>query len=171
MLFLLLFLLWLLFILTCPTCCMSPLLYGKSVDTWNIISLETREKRPELSSILGSWRPPKRASSLVKGHVPTHPFPEASPDPNQTLDLAQGRGGTFASRTCLWTRCGWTCRQFVRTSHPARHWIWKKNVTNRWYTGLEMATATVTNATKMLRLATWNFQAVAKLPTSSKLTT
>ena len=24
-------------------------------------------------------------SSLVTGHVPTHPFPVASPDPNQTL--------------------------------------------------------------------------------------
>ena len=33
------------------------------------------------------------------GHVPTHPFPEASPDPNltliQTLDLSQGRVGMW----------------------------------------------------------------------------
>ena len=32
------------------------------------------------------------------GHIPTHPFPEASPDPNlaltQTLNLTQGRVGT-----------------------------------------------------------------------------
>ena len=38
-------------------------------------------------------------SSLFTGHVPTHPFPEASPDPNltltQTLDLTQGRVGTW----------------------------------------------------------------------------
>ena len=38
-------------------------------------------------------------STLVTGHVPTHPFPEASPDPNltltQTLDLIQGRVGTW----------------------------------------------------------------------------
>ena len=38
-------------------------------------------------------------SSLFMGHIPTHPFPEASPDPNptltQTLDLTQGRGGTW----------------------------------------------------------------------------
>ena len=33
------------------------------------------------------------------GHVPIHPFPEAGPDPNptltQTLDLTQGRVGTW----------------------------------------------------------------------------
>ena len=38
-------------------------------------------------------------SSLVTGHVPTHPSPEASPEPNQTLtqtlDLTQGRGGAW----------------------------------------------------------------------------
>ena len=37
-------------------------------------------------------------SSLVTGHVPTHSFPEAIPDPNptltQNLDLTQGRVGT-----------------------------------------------------------------------------
>ena len=37
-------------------------------------------------------------SSLDMDHVPTHPFPEASPDPNptltQTLDLTQERVGT-----------------------------------------------------------------------------
>ena len=36
---------------------------------------------------------------LFMGHVPTHPFPDASPDPNltltQTLDLTQGRVGTW----------------------------------------------------------------------------
>ena len=36
---------------------------------------------------------------MVPGHVPTHPFPEASPDTNptltQTLDLIQGRVGTW----------------------------------------------------------------------------
>ena len=35
----------------------------------------------------------------VYGHVPTHPSPEACPDPNptftQTLDLTQGRVGTW----------------------------------------------------------------------------
>ena len=40
-----------------------------------------------------------RGSSLVTGHVPTHPSPEASPDPNptltQTLDLTQGRVSTW----------------------------------------------------------------------------
>ena len=36
------------------------------------------------------------------------------------------------------------------------------------YAGLEMATNTVANATKMVRLATKSFQAVAKLVTSSK---
>ena len=40
-----------------------------------------------------------------------------------------------------------------------------------WTTGLEMATDTVANATKMVHLATRSFQAVAKLATSSKLTT
>ena len=38
-------------------------------------------------------------SCLVMGHVPTHPFPVASPDPNptltQTVDLSQGRVGTW----------------------------------------------------------------------------
>ena len=38
-------------------------------------------------------------SSLVTGHIPTHPFLVASPDPNpaltQTLDLSQGRVGTW----------------------------------------------------------------------------
>ena len=38
-------------------------------------------------------------SSLATGHVPTHSFPVASPDPNptltQNLDLAQGRVGTW----------------------------------------------------------------------------
>ena len=33
------------------------------------------------------------------GHVPTHPYPEAIPNPNlsliQTLDLTQGRVGTW----------------------------------------------------------------------------
>ena len=38
-------------------------------------------------------------------------------------------------------------------------------------TGLEMVTDTVTNATKRIQLATRSFQAVAKLVTSSKLTT
>ena len=40
-------------------------------------------------------------SSLFTVHVPTHPFPEASPDTNptltQTLDLTQGRVGTWAA--------------------------------------------------------------------------
>ena len=42
---------------------------------------------------------PWDGSSLVTGHVPTHPFPEASADLNltltQTLDLTQGRVGTW----------------------------------------------------------------------------
>ena len=37
----------------------------------------------------------RSGSSLVTGHVPTHPFPEASPDPYQTLDLTRGRVGTW----------------------------------------------------------------------------
>ena len=36
--------------------------------------------------------------SLITGHVPTNPFPDACPGPNptltQTLDLTQGRVGT-----------------------------------------------------------------------------
>ena len=40
-----------------------------------------------------------KGSSLVTGHVPTHPFPDTCPDPNptltQTLDLTQRRGGTW----------------------------------------------------------------------------
>ena len=41
----------------------------------------------------------KGGSSLVTGHVPTHPSPEASPDLHltitQTLDLTQGRVGMW----------------------------------------------------------------------------
>ena len=43
--------------------------------------------------------PTVNGSSLITGHTPTHPFPEASPDPNltlaQTLDLTQGRVGMW----------------------------------------------------------------------------
>ena len=60
--------------------CLAPLLCGTSVN------LEKNKTR-------------KNGSSLVTGHVPTHPFPEARPDTNptltQTLDLTQGRVGTW----------------------------------------------------------------------------
>ena len=43
----------------------------------------------------------KVGSSLFPGNVPTHTFPEASPDLNptltQTLDLTQGRVGTWSA--------------------------------------------------------------------------
>ena len=51
-------------------------------------------------------------SSLFVGHLPTHPFPEASPDPNptltQTLDRTKGRVGMWPgtqqgpSAECWW---------------------------------------------------------------------
>ena len=46
-----------------------------------------------------------------------------------------------------------------------RRFLWSAFVA-----GLEMATDTVANETKVVRLATRSFQAVAKLATSSKLT-
>ena len=41
--------------------------------------------------------PPYRVSSLVEGHVPTHPSLEADPNPilTQTLNLTQGRVGAW----------------------------------------------------------------------------
>ena len=56
-------------------------------------------------------------SSLFTGHVPTHPFPEACPDPNptltQTLDLTQGRVGTWPT-----TKQG---PFLVSTAYPPEH--------------------------------------------------
>ena len=56
--------------------------------------------------------------------------------------------------------CGWAMLY--------TEWLWLCAVTCD--AGLEMATDTVTNATKMVQLATRSFQAVAELATSSKLT-
>ena len=46
-----------------------------------------------ISEVMKCWIKP------VTGHIPTHPSPEASPDPNptltRTLDLTQGRVGTW----------------------------------------------------------------------------
>ena len=56
-------------------------------------------------------------SSLFTGHVPTHPFPEACPDPNptltQTLGLTQGRVGTLPT-----TKQGQACLQATSLSTP-----------------------------------------------------
>ena len=85
--------------------------------------------------------------SLVTGHVPTHPFPEVSPDPNltltQTLHPTRGRVGTsgcaasfrangdfwsiFAHTICQWShflasmqsrRFWWVTYKLIRLSQP-----------------------------------------------------
>ena len=47
---------------------------------------------------------------MVMGYVPTHPFPEASPDPNptltQTLDVTWGRERCIQYRDAANWNCG-----------------------------------------------------------------
>ena len=77
-----------------------------------------------LSRILASIRHFDSGSSLVAGHVPTHPFLEANPDPTltQTLNLTWGRVGTWPA-----TEQGPWFPILLRPFHlptPLRAWEW-----------------------------------------------
>ena len=84
-------------------------------------------------------------SRLVMGHVPTHPFPETSPDPtlalSQTLDLTQGKVGTWpATEQVLYLPVG--TQTHLQKSLPKRITC-ASSAVKRWLAGVRSCPVTI----------------------------